>query len=71
MINLGSICPRRALRPLILKIFNFLNVDPFKQVGPLPFELEIGIQWYVPYLTYQTYGYTASWIKISSYFQAW
>lgn len=51
--------------------FNFLNVDPFKQVGPLPFELEIGIRWYVPYLTYQTYGYTASWIKISSYFQAW
>ena len=51
--------------------FNFLNMDPFKQVGPLPFELEFGISWYVPYLSYHSYGYTSSWIKISSYFQAW
>jgi hypothetical protein len=51
--------------------FNFLNIDPFKQIGPIPFELEFGIRWYVPYLTYHTYGYTSSWIKISSYFQAW
>lgn len=51
--------------------FNFLNMDPFKQVGPIPFELELGISWYVPYLSYHSYGYTSSWIKISSYFQAW
>jgi hypothetical protein len=51
--------------------FNFLNVDPFKQIGPIPFEFEIGLQWYVPFLTYHTYGYTSSWIRISSYFQAW
>ena len=51
--------------------FNFLNMDPFKQVGPIPFELEFGISWYVPYLSYHSYGYTSSWIKISSYFQAW
>ncbi len=51
--------------------FNFLNVDPFKQFGPIPFELEVGIRWFVPFLTYQTFGYTSSWIRISSYFQAW
>ena len=51
--------------------FNFLNVDPFKQFGPIPFELEVGVRWFVPFLTYQTFGYTSSWIRISSYFQAW
>ncbi|MDP6339596.1 MAG: hypothetical protein QF842_04605 [Candidatus Marinimicrobia bacterium] len=51
--------------------FNFLNVDPFKQFGPIPFELELGIRWYVPFLTYHTYGYASSWIRVSSYFQAW
>ncbi|MBT3478160.1 MAG: hypothetical protein HOA15_02535 [Candidatus Marinimicrobia bacterium] len=50
---------------------NFLNVDPFKQFGPVPFELELGLRWYVPFLTYHTFGYTSSWIRISSYFQAW
>jgi hypothetical protein len=50
---------------------NFLNMDPFNQVGPIPFELELGASWYLSYLTYHTYGYTSSWIKISSYFQAW
>jgi len=51
--------------------FNFLNVDPFKQIGPIPFELEVGIRWFVPLLTYQSFGYRSSWIRISSYFQAW
>ena len=51
--------------------FNFLNVDSFKQFGPIPFELEVGVRWFVPFLTYQTFGYTSSWIRISSYFQAW
>ena len=51
--------------------FNILNMDPFKQKGPIPFELEFGVSWYVPYLTYHSYGYSSSWIKISSYFQAW
>ena len=50
---------------------NFLNMDPFNQVGPIPFELELGASWCLSYLTYHTYGYTSSWIKISSYFQAW
>lgn len=50
---------------------NILNVDSFKQIGPMPFELEIGLRWFIPYLTYYTYGYTTSWIRISSYFQAW
>ena len=39
--------------------FNFLNMDPFKQVGPVPFELEFGISWYVPYLSYHSYAYTS------------
>ncbi len=50
---------------------NMLNVDPFKQIGPLPFELEVGVQWFVPYLTYHTFGTTSTWFRISSYFQAW
>ncbi|MDD9879394.1 MAG: hypothetical protein OXT08_01200 [Candidatus Marinimicrobia bacterium] len=50
---------------------NLLNVDPFKQIGPLPFELEVGIRWFVPYLTYHTYGTTSTWVRISTYLQAW
>ena len=50
---------------------NLFNLDPYQMVGPIPFELEFGISWYVPYLSYHSYGYTSSWIKISSYFQAW
>lgn len=50
---------------------NVLNVDPFKQIGPMPFELEMGVRWFVPYLTYHTYGMTSTWVRISSYFQAW
>ena len=61
---------RRTAVSQYVKI-NVLNVDPFKQIGPLPFELEVGIQWFVPYLTYHTYGTTSTWIRISSYFQAW
>ena len=33
-------------------------MDPFKQKGPIPFELEFGVSWYVPYLTYHSYGYS-------------
>ena len=61
---------KKILSTQFIKL-NFLNVDPFKQYGPIPFELEFGVRWYVPYLTYHTFGYTTSWIKISSYFQAW
>ena len=61
---------RKNVATQFLKL-NFLNVDPFKQFGPIPFELEVGIRWFVPFLTYQTFGYTSSWIRISSYFQAW
>ena len=61
---------KKTLSTQFIKL-NFLNIDPFKQYGPIPFELEFGIRWYVPYLTYHTFGYTSSWLKISSYFQAW
>lgn len=50
---------------------NMLNLDPFKQIGPIPFEMELGVRWFLPYLTYHTYGYTSMWVQISSYFQAW
>ena len=38
---------------------------------PLPFELEIGARWFVPVITKHSFGYTSTWIRISSYFQAW
>ena len=50
---------------------NLSNVDPLDRFGPLPFELEIGTRWYVPVITKYSFGYTSTWIRISSYFQAW
>ena len=70
MVSRKNYDSRKNVATQFLK-FNFLNVDPFKQFGPIPFELEVGIRWFVPFLTYQTFGYTSSWIQISSYFQAW
>jgi len=70
MVSRKNYDSRKNVATQFLK-FNFLNVDPFKQIGPIPFELEVGIRWFVPLLTYQTFGYTSSWIRISSYFQAW
>jgi hypothetical protein len=48
-----------------------MNADPLKKIGPLPFELEIGLSWYVPFLTYQAFGYRTLWLTWSSYFQGW
>ena len=70
MVSRKNYDSRKNVATQFLK-FNFLNVDSFKQIGPIPFELEVGIRWFVPLLTYQTFGYTSSWIRISSYFQAW
>ena len=28
--------------------FNFVNLDPFIMLGPLPFELELGASWFCP-----------------------
>lgn len=70
MVSRKNFDSRKNVATQFLK-FNFLNVDPFKQFGPIPFELEVGVRWFVPFLTYQTFGYTSSWIRISSYFQAW
>lgn len=70
MVSRKNYDSRKNVATQFLK-FNFLNVDPFKQFGPIPFELEVGVRWFVPFLTYQTFGYTSSWIRISSYFQAW
>ena len=51
---------------------NLFNLDPYKMVGPIPFELEIGARWFLPYpLTFNTYGNISSWIQLSTYFQAW
>jgi len=70
MVSRKNYDSRKNVATQFLK-FNFLNVDSFKQFGPIPFELEVGARWFVPFLTYQTFGYTSSWIRISSYFQAW
>ena len=70
MVKQNNYDTQKTMATQVLKV-NFLNVDPFKQIGPVPFELEIGVRWFVPLLTYHTYGNTSSWIRISSYFQAW
>lgn len=70
MVKQNNYDTQKTMATQVLKI-NFLNVDPFKQIGPVPFELEVGVRWFVPLLTYHTYGNTSSWIRISSYFQAW
>ncbi len=70
MVRRKNYDTQKSLVTQFLK-FNFLNVDPFKQFGPIPFELEVGLRWYVPFLTYYTFGYTSTWIRVSSYFQAW
>jgi|TARA_B100001540_G_scaffold62625_1_gene56346 hypothetical protein len=51
--------------------FNIVNHDPFDRIGPLPFEIEIGARWFVPLLSKNTFGYTSSWIRFSTYLQAW
>lgn len=51
---------------------NFVNLDPFLMIGPLPFELELGASWFLPYpLTFHAFGNLSSWVQISSYFQSW
>lgn len=61
----------RYLRTNQFLRFNFLNIDPLKKIGPIPFELEIGLGWFVPLLTKNSFGVTESWIKVSSYLQGW
>ena len=51
--------------------FNLVNHDPFDRFGPLPFEIEIGVRWFVPLISKNTFGYTSSWIRFTTYFQAW
>ena len=51
---------------------NLFNLDPYLMIGSVPFELEIGAKWFLPYpLTFHTYGSLSSWLQISTYFQAW
>ncbi len=51
---------------------NLLNLDPYLMTGPIPFELELGARWFLPYpLTFHSYGGVASWLQLSTYFQAW
>lgn len=50
---------------------NLMNVDPLKKYGPIPFELEMGVRWFVPFLTINSFGFTESWIRLNSYFQGW
>ncbi|MBC8345225.1 MAG: hypothetical protein ISR82_07100 [Candidatus Marinimicrobia bacterium] len=70
MVKRPNYDTRKTVATQSLKL-NILNVDPFKQIGSIPFELELGVRWFVPFLTYHTYGVTSSWVRISSYFQAW
>ena len=51
---------------------NLFNLDPYLMIGPLPFELEVGARWFLPYpLTFNSYGGVSSWVQLSTYFQAW
>ena len=63
--------PQSAHDVNVCGTINLLNLDPLDRFGPLPFEIEIGTRWYVPIITKYSFGYTSTWIRISSYFQAW
>ena len=70
MVERQNYDTKKSISSQVVKI-NLLNVDPLDRFGPLPFELEIGTRWYVPIITKYSFGYTSTWIRISSYFQAW
>ena len=70
MVERQNYDTKKSISSQLVKI-NLLNVDPLDRFGPLPFELEIGTRWYVPIITKYSFGYTSTWIRISSYFQAW
>ena len=70
MVERQNFDTKKSISSQLIKI-NLLNVDSFDRFGPIPFELEIGARWFVPILTKHSFGYRSSWIRISSYFQAW
>ncbi len=70
MVERQNYDTKKSISSQLIKI-NLLNVDPLDRFGPLPFELEIGARWFVPVITKHSFGYTSTWIRISSYFQAW
>ena len=70
MVERQNYDTKKSISSQLVKI-NLSNVDPLDRFGPLPFELEIGTRWYVPVITKYSFGYTSTWIRISSYFQAW
>jgi len=51
--------------------FNFMNIDPLKKIGPLPFELEVGIRSFIPFLNKNSFAESEGWVKLSSYLQGW
>ena len=50
---------------------NYSNLDQSTYIGPFPFEIEIGSSWNLPFLTYHKFAGISTWLKLSSYFQAW
>ena len=70
MVERQNFDTKKSISSQLIKI-NLLNVDSFDRFGPIPFELEFGARWFVPILTKHSFGYRSSWIRISSYFQAW
>lgn len=60
---------KSAFRQWVVLIFN--NVDPFKKLGPLAFDLELGLRWSLPTLTRHDFDTAAVWFGLSSYFQGW
>ena len=70
MVERQNFDTKKSISSQLIKV-NLLNIDSFDRFGPIPFELEIGTRWFVPILTKHSFGYRSSWIRISSYFQAW
>ena len=47
------------------------NVDPIKKIGPLPFEVELGLIFSIPLLVRNDYNLTALRLGFTSYVQLW
>jgi len=49
----------------------YQNVNPIKKIGPIPFELEVGLIFPMPLLVRNEFNTTALWVGITSYTQMW
>lgn len=61
---------KRAMLRQFLTL-QYQNIDPIKKIGPLPFEIEMGLVFPVPFLVRNDFNLTAVWLGFTSYVQLW